>query len=117
MNRGTQRMQASADPSPIPPYAVTMWTDGRDIFVALPLTAGGPPYITRYPLAEGGLTAALNVLRKRRAEVASEGNLLDFTQAHPLVKRSKAQERLYAETTESQRANAMAVLARLGIKP
>lgn len=117
ITRGNRRMTAASDPSPIPPHAVTMWTDDRSIFVALPLTKGGPPYITSYPLHEGGLSAAINILRKRRAEVASEGNLLDFTSVpHPAIKRSKAQEKLYAETTEGQRANAMRVLARLGIK-
>lgn len=108
------------DPSPIPPYAVTMWRDDRHIYVALPMTAGGIPYITRFALSEGGLSAALEVLRKRKHEVLSPTEaqaLYAPPSAQPMVKLSKAQERLHAETSPEQREAARLLLVKLGIKP
>lgn len=107
------------DTDPIPPYAVTCWCDEINVYVALPMTQGGIPYICKYPLSSGGLASALEVLRKRKHEVLSplEAQALYHPPTQqPMVKLSKAQEKLHAETTESQRANARAVLAKLGIK-
>lgn len=109
----------SLDTSPIPAYAVQMWRDDRHIYVALPMTNGGAPYITKYALSEGGLSAALEVLRKRKHEVLSPTEaqaLYNLPKSQPQVKVSKAQERLYAETTEAQRESARKLLAKLGIK-
>jgi hypothetical protein len=114
---------ANLDPSPIPAHAVTMWATETDIFVALPMTAGGIPYITRYVKSEGGLAQALAVLTKRTPEVprptaASPANY-SIPPRQPQVqevKLSAAQVRLRAETTESQRENARKVLAKLGLK-
>lgn len=111
---------AQLDVDPIPKYAVTMWHgDDGYIYCALPMTKGGAPYITRYLASEGGLTAALSVLRKRKHEVLSPIDaqaLYHPPTVQPMVKLSKAQEKLHAETTESQRANARALLVKLGIK-
>jgi hypothetical protein len=107
------------DTDPIPPWAVTCWCDERNVYVALPMTAGGIPYIIKYPLSSGGLASALEVLRKRKAEVIDPNEakvIFNSTNAQPMVKTSKAQERLYAETTEAQRASARALLLKLGIK-
>ncbi len=115
-----QRMTAMADPNPIPPYAITCWTNDRDIFVALPCAAGGIPYIMSYALNEGGLSLALEVLRKRPKEVVvpSAAQPANYTRppAQPQVKTTKAAEKLKAETTEAQRENARRVLAKMGIK-
>lgn len=107
------------DHDSIPPYAVRMWRDDNHIYVALPMTAGGVPYITKYALSEGGLSAALEVLRKRKHEVLSpmEAQALYKPPAtQPMVKQSKAQEKLFAETTPEQRENARKLLEKLGIK-
>ena len=112
-------MMGRMDNDPIPKYAIQVWRGETDIFAALPMTAGGPAYIMRFPLNEGGLSAALEVLRKRKHEVLSptEAQALYVTPAsQPMVKLSKAQERLHAETTEAQRDNARKVLAKLGLK-
>lgn len=107
------------DDSPIPPYAVQMWEGEHDIFVALPMTAGGIPYIMKFPRNEGGLSAALGVLSKRKREVLAPtlDKPANYTPpAHqPMVKVSKAQERLYAETTPAQREAAQALLRKLGL--
>lgn len=107
------------DPSPIPKFAVTMWRDDHHIYVALPMTVGGIPYITKYALSEGGLSAALEVLRKRKHEVLSPTEaqaLYKPPTAQPMVKLSKAQEKLHAETTPEQREAARKLIEKLGIK-
>lgn len=107
------------DYDPIPPYAITCWTNDREIFVALPMSKGGTPYIMAFPLNEGGLTQALAILRKRPKEVITPiaAAPANYTKpaAQPQVRISKAQERLHAETTPEQRANAQALLRRLGL--
>lgn len=110
---------ANLDPDFIPPYAVTMWTNATEIFVALPMAAGGTPYIMSFALNEGGLSRALEILRKRPKEVitptaAAPANYTK-PEAQPQVRVSKAQERLYAETTPEQRDAAQALLKKLGM--
>lgn len=116
-------MMGQMDKNPIPPHAITCWLGDHDIFVALPMTTGGVPYIMKFALSTGGLQAALSLLHKRKAEVLDplEARQLlnlrsDPTQGQPQVKLSKAQEKLHSETTEAQRANARALLAKMGIK-
>lgn len=113
-------MSAQMDKSPIPPHAVTMWETETDIFCALPMTAGGIPYIMKFPRNEGGLAAALGVLSKRRRETItpSAAAPANYTppKNQPMVKLSKAQERLHSETTPAQRENARLLLTKLGIK-
>lgn len=112
-------MMGRMDDDPIPKYAVTMWEGEHDIFVALPMTNGGPCYIMRFAKNEGGLSAALGVLNKRRKEVLAPtmGQPANYTipKAQPMVRVSKAQERLYAETTPAQRDAAQALLRKLGL--
>ena len=107
------------DTDPIPPYAVTMWTNDREIFVALPTSAGGIPYIMSFPLNEGGLTRALEVLRQRPKEVIRPtlDQPANYTKpaVQPQVKQSKASERLHAETTPEQRQHAQDLLRKLGL--
>lgn len=112
-------MMGQLDPDPIPPYAVTCWCDERNVYCALPMTAGGIPYIMKFALSEGGLTSALEVLRKRKHEVLAPLEaqaLYSPPTTQPMVHTSKAQERLYAETTEAQRESARKLLAKMGIK-
>ena len=108
------------DPSPIPAWAVQCWADETNVYVAMPMTKGGTPYITRFPLCEGGLSAAMAILRKRQKEVLTptQASPANYTmpKVQPQVKMSKAEEKLRSETTESQRENARKVLAKLGIK-
>lgn len=103
----------------IPPYAVTMWSDDNNVYVALPMTAGGIPFITKYPLSEGGLFQALSVLRKRQKEIITPtiDRPANYTiPPQPMVKLSKAQERLHSETTPAQRESARLLLLKMGIK-
>jgi len=112
-------MMGQLDTDPIPPYAVTMWTNDREIFVAMPMSKGGAPFIISFPLNEGGLTKALEVLRKRPKEVIlpTLDSPANYTKPpiQPQVRVSKAQERLYAETTPEQRTAAQALLKKLGL--
>lgn len=107
------------DSDPIPPYAVTMWTNDREIFVALPMAKGGIPYIMSFALNEGGLSQALQILRQRPKEVilptaAAPANYLK-PPVQPQVKLSKAQEKLHAETTPEQRSAAQELIRKLGL--
>lgn len=108
------------DQNPIPSYAVTCWEGEHDIFVALPMTAGGVPYIMRFPRNEGGLSQALQVLSKRKREVLAPtmDQPANYTvpKNQPQVRMSKAQERLNAETTPEQRERARLLIERLGLK-
>ena len=103
----------------IPKFAVTMWSSDTDIFVALPMTKGGTPYVTRYPVNEGGLSHALEVLKKRRREVLTPTmeQPANYTvpKVQPQVRLSKMQEKLYNETTPAQREAAQALLHKLGL--
>lgn len=108
------------DHQPIPPHAVTMWLTDHDIIALLPMTAGGQPYMMKFPRNEGGLSQALQVLQKRKEEVLSptEAKVFDPPKHQPQVKLSKAQEKLHAETTQEQREAATALLRKLGlVKP
>ncbi len=113
-----------ANRDPIPAHAVTLWLTDHDIIAALPMTTGGTPYLMKFPLSEGGLMQALSLLHKRKAEVldpAEARQLLnlrsDPTQGQPQVKLSRADEKLKADgITDAQRANARALLAKMGIK-
>jgi len=119
-------MNASMDHSPpIPPHAITMWLIDNAIIAALPMSKGGPPYLMKLPLSEGGLAKALNLLRERKAEVLTG---LEAVQMHrilsasqpanhpPQVKLTKSQEKLHSETTQAQRDRARALLDKMGLK-
>lgn len=112
-------VMASLDTDPIPAYAVTMWTNDREIFVAMPMSKGGQPFIISFPLNECGLTRALEVLRKRPKEVIlpTAAQPANYTKppVQPQVKLSKASEKLHAETTPEQRAAAQELLRKLGM--
>lgn len=109
---------ASLDRNPIPPFAVTMWTNDREIFVAMPMSKGGDPYIMSFALNEGGLTQALQILRKRPREtiLPTAAAPANYTkpEAQPQVRVSKAREKLLAETTPEQRQAAADLLKKLG---
>lgn len=118
-------MNATMDPQPIPPWAITMWLSDHDIIAMLPMRDGGQPYLMKLPLSEGGLAKALNLLRERKAEVLSPleatalRRLMHSAQPAdhpPQVKLTKTQEKLHAETTEAQRDRARTVLEKMGIK-
>lgn len=110
---------ASLDTDPIPPYAITCWANDHDIFVAMPMTKGGQPFIVSFPLNEGGLSRALEILRKRPKEVVlpTAAQPANYTKppVQPQVKLSKASEKLHAETTPEQRQTALDLLRKLGM--
>jgi hypothetical protein len=102
-----------------------MWLSDHDIIAALPMSAGGTPYLMRLPLSEGGLAKALNLLRERKAEVltgleAEALRQLMHTATPPAqppqVKLTKAQAKLRSETTADQRERAHKLLEKLGLK-
>jgi hypothetical protein len=96
-----------------------MWMTAHDIICLLPMTAGGPAYMMKFPRNEGGLSQALQLLQKRKEEILTPLEakpLYDPPKHPPQVRLTKTQTRLYSETTEAQRENARKVVAKLGIK-
>ena len=94
-------------PEAKPIYAVTMWSDDNWIYVELPVT-DSIPYITKFAFTEGGLSKALHVLRTaRKKELPSR--VSTTTVDHPKLKKPAP------KTTDEQRANASAVLKKLGM--
>lgn len=57
-------MSATRAPSAAPINAVMCWTDDRSVYVEVPGPQGGA--IFAFPLHEGGLAKALNLLRAQR---------------------------------------------------
>lgn len=55
-------MSAILDPNPIPRWAVSMWADERNAFMAIPMK-GKAPFITRFALTPQGLGEALAKMR------------------------------------------------------
>lgn len=113
-------MMGQLDTNPIPPYAVTMWTNDHEIFVAMPMSAGGTPFIISFPLNEGGLSKALEVLRKRPKEVIlpTAATPANYTKppSQPQVRpMGKIREKVHSETTQEQRDAAQALLRKLGL--
>lgn len=86
-----------------PPWAVTAWVTEEYVFVELP---GRIPYVMKFPLSEGGLSKALNILRIRHTEALA-----------PVYVEPKftASNRLGTVGTPNQRAAAAEALRKLGI--
>ena len=55
-------MPATKAPSAIPPNALPIWTDGKDIFTELPGPNG--PVVIRYHRDANGLSAMLGLIHK-----------------------------------------------------
>ncbi len=117
-------MMGKLDPHPRPAWAVTAWIsdDFKHIYVELPMTSGGPPFIQRYDADTKGLLDALTVLKARRREVETPtaDRPANYTppanqpQVKVVGRDAAARARLYAETTESQREAARKLLEKLG---
>ncbi len=108
------------DKDGIPAWAVTMWTNDREIFVAMPMKdRTQPPYIISFAYSPEGLARALRILHDRPKEVIvpTAAQPADYTKPpmQPQVKVGKRREQLLSETTEEQRENALALIRRLGL--
>lgn len=113
-------MMGQLDRDPIPPYAVTMWTNDIEVFVAIPMKDRTlPPYIMSFPFTAEGVTKAMDILRQRPKEVIvpTAAQPANYTKpaSQPQVKIGKRREALLNETTQDQRDAAQAVLRKLGL--
>jgi hypothetical protein len=61
-------MSAILDPKPIPAYAVSMWADENNAYMAIPMK-GKSPFITKFPLTAAGLGEALAKMRNYHAPI------------------------------------------------
>lgn len=114
---------ANLDRNGIPTWAVTMWTNDREIFVAIPMKDRTlPPYIMSFAYTPEGLARALRILHDRPKEVIvpTTAAPADYTKppVQPQVRVGKRREQLLSETTQEQRDAAQALLRKLGlVKP
>lgn len=111
-------MNGQLDSSP-PPHAVTLWLTDHDIIAQLPMKDGGIPYLIKFPLSEGGLLRALELLKQRKHEVLSPLEaqaLYEPPKVQPQVKLSPFREKFLADTTQEQRENARKLIEKLGLK-
>lgn len=98
---------ASLSPPAAPPWALLVWTNGKDLFIELPLTKGEGSYVARYSLSEGGLAKAL-----AHMAIAHEENLPTKPYVHPT---SQPAVRKFSNFTENQRDMATSILRKLKI--
>ena len=116
-------MMGQLDTSGIPSWAVTMWTNDREIFVAIPMKDRTlPPYIMSFAYNPEGIARAMRILHDRPKEVIvpTAAAPADYTKppTQPQVRMGKRREQLLSETTEAQRDAAQALLRKLGlVKP
>lgn len=113
-------MMGQLDRDPIPSYAVKMWTNGTEIFVALPMKDKDIPcYITSFPFTSEGILRAMRILQKAPEEAPRPtiDQPANYTKPkdQPQVKQGKLREKLLSETTQEQRDSAQALLKKLGL--
>lgn len=95
---------AEIAPTGRPAWAVTAWTDDNNIFIELSGQHG--PYITKYPLSEGGLSKALYLMRSCHKKQSSP--IYQAPGVNPNYKPK-------GDFNEKQREHAREVLRRLKI--
>lgn len=104
-------MSAKLAPSAKPSHAVVIWTDDRSIYIEVPTIAAlGVPYVTTFPLHEGGLSKALNFLRTRYEELPRHQKNYTAPAAPVTLRNGKPPIQ-----TEAQRDQALVVLRKLGL--
>lgn len=106
-------MNATFAPTAAPPWAATMWSDDHAIYIEFPVK-GGPPYVTEFPLSEGGLAKALYTMRSLHQKLApvytgDRPHAIAKPPRHPMVKTKSVGE----SYTDAQRENAREVLRKL----
>lgn len=95
-------------PSAAPPWAVTIWADDNAVYVELPTSPGNPPYVTRYPFTEAGLSKALWIMRKAyTSATAGRTQPANYT-THPFLTSAPA-------TNDAVRIAAREVMRKLGM--
>src|SRR5437879_5932963 len=98
--------------SAAPPYALRVWITDTAVFTEIPGKApAGLPHVMSFPLHEGGLSKALNILRERKV-VHYGRDVSGEPWVAPAVIASNAHT---TQGSETQRAHAQAVLRRMGI--
>lgn len=95
-------------PSAAPPYALRVWADNNSIYTEIPGKPGAAPYVIAFPLAEGGLSKALDLLRTKHTDFAGPAF---YSRPAPSLSNKPA------VGTAVQRAHAQAVLRKLKIVP
>lgn len=78
-------MSATRAPSAAPTNAVMCWTDDRSVYVEVPGPEGGAVFA--FPLHEGGLSKALNLLRAQRYDFGGKP-LVAMPKALPTARQS-----------------------------
>lgn len=95
-------------PSARPPSAISLWRDGIDLLVEFPTTSG-VPYIMRIAPTEHAVSKLLDIIRGAAPKQTFRRSLAK--PSHTMVRKVIGRDTY----SEEQRANARAVLKRMGI--
>jgi hypothetical protein len=95
----------------VPSHALLCWIDDTAIYVAIPSTdPKQPPYVSKFPKHEQGLSKALNLLRVKWDEVPSAMKNYTVKSREPTVVNGKPPVQ-----SAAQRDAALAILRKLRI--
>jgi len=95
-----------------PPWAITLWVSDRHIFAEVPVKAGGPPYIAKYPLTTIGLSTALNVLKFVHDQY---GHMLYEPPAFKVARKTKLTAKPKVQLTAEQSERIANILKKKGL--
>ena len=90
----------------VPSWAVTCWCDDAFVYVMIP-ALNGPPLIQKYPLNEGGMTKAINILKVQRRTI-SKGRV--HKESAPVIKHIRPRA-----LSPKQEDKAKAILRKMGL--
>lgn len=104
---------AQACSSGAPPWARLTWHDANFIYMEFPM-AGASPYIMKFSTCEGGLTSALNIMKRlyQDCDVQAKEHYRKPSGGYT-IKRSRTQPKVASPATEAQ-AEAVRAMLRKG---
>ena len=97
-----------------PAWARMMWHDSEAIYMEMPVV-GHPPIIMKYPHTEGGLTAALKMMKVTYDAAGPHRERNGWQTDHPIIKRSREGAKPLPKVTTESRSLARSILKKLGM--
>ena len=110
-----------SDKYPLPAYACSIWVAGDSLMVAFPGTITEQGHTIKLPISEGGLKAALHILRERAQaqdlRIGQRGTPtnIDAQRLAALNEALNAESRAKREARAAERAEASEFLKELGL--
>jgi hypothetical protein len=91
-----------------------MWHDAEAIYMEMPVV-GHPPIIMKYPHTEGGLTAALKMMKVTYDAAGPHRERNGWDLGHKIIKRERQGQKPAPKTTPESRSIARNILKKLGM--